>query len=137
MTREEFLDQTLDPDTFEGIEDTTIDEAIVWASGQADSYIQKRKTLPLLTWGADLKNAVGDMTAYKLLKKRGFQPNSPDTLVVKGYDDAVLWLKDVAKGLAELVDCVDSTPEVDEGGPLAGSDNDRQDFRYFTRGEDC
>lgn len=92
---------------------------IVEASGEADSYVQKRKKLPLISWGADLKGATRRMSRYYAFGDRGFDPSNPaDQAVVKQYTDAIAWLKQVASGEAELVDCVDSSAATEEAAPL-------------------
>lgn len=89
------------------------------ASSIADSYIRKRYGLPLSSYGADLSAAVYAIATFTLLRRRGFDPTNPaDQLVVKGNDDAIAWLRDVAKGLAELADVVDATPGEPEAAPL-------------------
>lgn len=93
------------------------------ASAMADSYLGKRFALPLTAWGDDLRGAVCRIATYTLLSRRGFDAtNTADQLVVKGNDDAIAWLRDVAKGLAEPVGVVDSTPENVEAAPLFDGD---------------
>lgn len=102
-----------------GIDSSVRASAITAASDVALSYVKKRYALPLIQWGSDLKRAVAHIAAYDLLCTRGFNPAAAGDPAVKDrHDVAVLWLRDVAKGLAELVDCVDSTPALEEKGPL-------------------
>lgn len=92
---------------------------ILEASAEADSYVGKRKKLPLLSWGADLSGAVRRMSRYYAFGDRGFDPaNAADQAVVKQYTDAIAWLKQVATGDAELVDAVDSSASTEEAAPL-------------------
>lgn len=122
ITRAEFIDQTIPGDAFDGLSDATIDAALVWASGVALSYLRKRYKPPLVSWGEELKSAVGEIAQWKLLARRGIRPGSGNNEIAeKRYDDAIAWLRDVAKGLVE-VDCVDSTPSVEEDGSQAASD---------------
>jgi phage gp36-like protein len=95
--------------------------ALVAASGVIDSYLRKRKTLPMVSWEEDLQRACQHIAAWDLMCFRGFNPANPsDQAVVKRYDDCINWLRDVAKGLVEIGG-VDSTPELDEEGTLAYS----------------
>ena len=97
----------------------TRNQARLSASGLALSLIKKRHGLPLVSWGDDLRRAVAHIAAYDLLSARGFSPQAgADTSIRDRYLAALQWLQDVSKGLAELVDCVDSTPDTDEAGPL-------------------
>lgn len=121
ITNEEFGSQALPGDSFASLSAGEITRAIVWASSTADSYLRKRYTLPLVSWSEDLKSVVCDLAQYKLLSRRGFKPGSgQDQIAVKRYDDAILWLRSASSGSVE-VDCVDSTPEVDEDGSLSAS----------------
>lgn len=134
------MSQYCDPSdvTVPGLSDAQKLPFIVEASGEADSYIGKRKKLPLLTWGADLKGATRRMARYYALGDRGFNPqNAGDQAVVKQYTDAIAWLKQVASGEAELVDAVDSSVAIDEAGPLHdGEAPHRWLWGSSSRGED-
>ena len=134
LTRTEFLDQSLPAGVIDGLSNETIDAALVWASRQADSYLSKRHTLPLVSWDEDLKALVGDLAQYRLLSRRGFRPGSAnDQIAVKRYDDAIAWLRDLAKGNCELANVEDSSEPVDEDGPLlATSDSTTKTFTYNT-----
>lgn len=102
---------------------TVRDEARAAASAEALSYVKKRATLPLLSWGSDLRRAVAHLATYDLMVYRGFDPGSESgALIVKRRDDAILWLRDVARGIVEPVDMVDSTETTDEAAPLVSSD---------------
>lgn len=101
----------------------TRDSARVVASDLASSYLKKRFALPILAWGEDLKRAVAHIATYDLISYRGMDPGSESgALIIKRHDDAILWLRDVARGITEPVDLEDSTPSVDEQAPLVSSD---------------
>lgn len=122
LTKQEFLDQTIPGDAFAGLTDQQINDALLWASKIADSYLRKRHTLPLVSFGEDLKSNVGDLAQWRLLSRRGIRPGSGNNELAKDrYDDALAWFVRVSKGDVEI-ECVDSTPDVDEGGSLADSD---------------
>lgn len=100
----------------------TRDQARTAASDLALSYVRKRYALPLVSWGDDLRRAVAHIASYDLLCSRGFNPTAgADDSIKARYDAALAWLRDVSKGLAELVDVVDSTPALDEQGPLVST----------------
>jgi phage gp36-like protein len=109
------------------------DRALEKASGVADSYLRKRFTLPLVAadppedpWPDELTRAVVHIAACDLLARRGFVPGSgADQIVIDRKADAIDWLKDIAKGLAEL-DVEDSTPNVEEAGPLVASEEPQE-----------
>jgi len=110
--------------------------ALQFASRKAASYIKKRKVLPLVSWGDDLREAVCKLAAYEFMSNRGYKPLSGANSVIRErYNDAIEWLTLVSTGDVELVDCVDSTttPGIDEAGPLAASDP-IVNFSYQTRG---
>jgi phage gp36-like protein len=86
------------------------------ATDEADGYLAGGKTLPLVAWPDDLTAKVAEIAAYKALKVRGFQPDGSDELIVKGRDDAISWLKGIARGEIDPPGMVDSTPEVYESG---------------------
>lgn len=121
------------------LSDPILDEILLWASAFALGFVKKRKVLPLLVWGADLKHAVCSVAYYDCISKRGYDPGAAnaDTVRVR-YDDASGWLLLVSRGDAELIDCVDSstTPTVDEASPIMASD-DIVNWNYQTRGRGC
>jgi len=124
---------------FDGLDDSVIDTALQWASRIAASYIRKRKVFPLVSWGDDLKSSVCRIARYELICNQGYAPlsGSNETLRMR-YLDELAWLKDIALGDVELVDCVDSTttPGIDEAGPLAYSDT-IVNWNYQTRSNGC
>lgn len=98
-------------DALAGIDDPTLQVAIDSASGRADGYLRSRYTLPITNVSDDLKQVVCDMAAYIALKVRGFNPEGNE-LLVKGWDDALKWLQQVASGLVSpaLGDSSGGTP---------------------------
>jgi phage gp36-like protein len=92
------------------------------ATGRALSFVAKQHTLPLVSWGWDLRGAVAAIAAYTLLGRRGYNPaGGSDESIEKAYKEATAWLGRVAKGTIELVDVVDSTPAVHENAPLVAT----------------
>lgn len=134
IDEEYFASVSLPSDALTDLEEGDVENAIEAASRTVDSYLRKRFSLPLVSWGNDVSQAVADLAQYNLLSRRGFRPNSGnDEIVVRRRDDAVKWLENVARGLVEP-DIVDSTPELDEEGSLAHSDN-AVSMQWNTRGK--
>lgn len=71
--------------------------ALVMASSEADSYLQRRYTLPLKSWDYKLIEAVTDIAAYKLVYREGYSPDGAnyDKNFKLRYDRAIQWLSDV------------------------------------------
>lgn len=124
-TFQEFDDHVLPSTAFAGIDTPVKNAALRWASAIALGFVRKRKVLPLISWGDDLRDAVCNLAAYRMMGRRGYAPASGSNANIRqSYDDARDWLLLVSTGKTELVDCVDSstTPTVDEAGPLMASD---------------
>jgi len=111
------------------------------ASAEADGYIAKRYTLPLLAWGSDLRGHVRRMARYNCFSDRGFDPQNPaDQALVRDFDRAMTWLEKVAVGDVELVDVVDSkgSPVIDKAAPLHdGAEPRRWQWGVAHNVEDC
>lgn len=96
-----------------------VEPALQAASDLADSYLRQRYTLPLTAWGDELTRAVCSLAAYDLLSNRGYDPGAGDNSNIRlRYEDAIAWLKDVAKG-ALSPDVTDSAVAgVEDDGPI-------------------
>ncbi len=131
----EFFDQAIPSDVFSGLSDDQITEALVWASSIADGYIRVRYTLPLAApYDEALKANVADIAAYRLSKRRGFRPGSGnDEIIVDAYKDAIEWLTQLSAGKVRL-GCLDATPDVDEEGSLAISEQLKNNWSINTGG---
>jgi hypothetical protein len=94
-----------------------VDAALESASRIIDSYIGSRYDLPLKTWDASVVQATVKVAALTLMQGRGFAPGVVDAdNLQRGYDQAIAWCRDVARGLAtpSVVDTTDQTkPPVD------------------------
>jgi len=131
----EFLAQENANGVFDGLETPVIDTALQWASRKAAGFVRKRKVLPLVSWGDDLKSCVCRMARYELVCNQGYAPMSGSNEILRErFLDEIAWLKDVSLGNVELENCVDSTttPGIDEAGPLADSD-EIVNWNYQTR----
>lgn len=90
-------------------------EALIAASDTADRYLCREFTLPLLSWGSDLRRMATHIAVYDLMCVRGFQPEGADALIVKRHDDAIIALREVGDGKACMPGIVD-TDDGDTGG---------------------
>lgn len=116
-------DLGLKPEATSALSDATKTQHLVAASGKVASYLAKQYTFPLVSWGDDVRDAVVAIAVYTLMSRRGFNPANPgDQAIVKRHDDAIAWLRDVAKGIVEPSDIVDASPNEEAGGPLCESD---------------
>jgi phage gp36-like protein len=111
--------------------DADLTAALVAASSEADSYLEARYTLPLLTWPAVLRLMVAKIAAYHIQAGKGFQPDAdperPDP-IVKGYEDAIAWLEKIHDGEASLpsAETTETSSSTSAGGaPDADSDEPR------------
>lgn len=101
----------------------TITAALVAASSVAESYFRKRHTLPILEWDEATTQHVCALAAYNLIGARGFAATGNDAQLERRRDVALRWFERVAAGMVEP-QIVDSTPSVEEAGPLGGSEGD-------------
>jgi phage gp36-like protein len=80
------------------IDETNLEQALTDASALIDGYIQGRVTLPLsaLQVPATLKACCADIARYRLDRNRCREE------VRMRYEDWIVWLKDVSKGIVNL-----------------------------------
>jgi phage gp36-like protein len=75
--------------------------ALQSASDYADGFFRARwgaASVPLLTWDSSVTDAVVKIAAFRLLKVRGFNPQSPQDAQFKAdHDDAIDWLNKVQR----------------------------------------
>ncbi len=105
-----------------GISTADIVAALDAASSLAGSYLSAQFTLPLLSWGDDLRRCVCMIAAYDLIGgNRGFNPEQgADVTLRLRYEDAIKWLERVAAGTIVPTGIVDSDADTD--GPLMESE---------------
>jgi phage gp36-like protein len=106
------------------INDTVLNQAIGDAAGEIDSYLTARYDLPLATVPPALVLKACDMARFYL-----YDEAVPD-IVQKRYDNAIAWLKLVAKGDISLGPdgageeiVSDGSPEMQSAGSVFGRDN--------------
>jgi phage gp36-like protein len=132
----------LPPDSYSDLGATAATAAIdaegLLVSDLVDSYLRKRKTLPLTgTIDSAVVCVTQDIVAWRLLKFRGFSAAAgADEEVKKAKDEAYVWLTKVAEGLVEVGGTDSSSDQVDLMGPLSASD-EAVDWNYQTRGSSC
>ena len=99
-------------------------------SGYFDGRLAKRYGVPFVApYDDGLVDATSAETSYRLLHKRGVNPESPQaSRAEKAHEDAMAWLTEAANskdGLIELVK-TQSDPRaetsINKGGPLAYSE---------------
>jgi len=76
-----------------------VSECIALADAEIDSYLAVRYTLPLSATPARIKALSADMAIYHLYSRRDHFPE----VRRQKYEDAVAFLKAVAKGQAEII----------------------------------
>jgi phage gp36-like protein len=97
-----------------GQKQTAIDQS----AAIVDSYIGNVTTLPLSTFGEDVRGAEAKICDYELLSRRGYNPDGGgDANVRLRYEDALRWLEAIARGSARLLspDNVDAATSSYEG----------------------
>lgn len=110
-----------------GDEIARVDAALSETSSQIESYLSVRYTLPLATVPQVLRSFAVDMTIYRLALRNG----RPRDELRKRYDDAIAFLKSVAKGDANLPGVSTGTGTGAGGVAAAGSSGD---VRFTGRG---
>lgn len=121
------------------VDSTVRTQACRAASGVVLSYLKKRYDLTdLAGWSDDVKDATASIAAWRILSRRGYNPQSTIDIAIKANADVALqWLQAVALGSAEVYSLTnvggDSLTEVN--GPLVSS-NDLIDWTYPGPGGD-
>jgi phage gp36-like protein len=102
--------------------DDWIYKALISASCDAEDALAASNALPLTLWPSSLTQRVTAIASFLVMKRRGFQPQGIDELIVKGHDDAQKWFKDVAAGRIRPPGLAPATrlgPQTSSGNPLA------------------
>lgn len=72
--------------------------AIVGRHDTVDGYVASVYTLPLQTWGEDLRDAEASLAAESLFQLRGCDPTGPDKVIFDAADNARVWLRHISQG---------------------------------------
>lgn len=97
--------------------------ALLNASRFADTYLRAGSRLPIAApYDPALVDAVCQIAAWRLMQRRGFNPNTPgDAAIRMGYEDAVKFLTRIADGKAHLAvmqtEPVSNQPDVSTSTP--------------------
>lgn len=91
-------EQTDDDATLEA----RIDEAIDKASARIDGYLRARTELPLDPVPGIVRDLSIDVALYFLASRKGIARSGPDEILIKKYDDAIAYLKDIQSGKADI-----------------------------------
>lgn len=116
----EFTEAGLPAGAIVGLSSGMITRTLERASRVADTYLRDRYKLPLSDpYDPSLVDCVCQIAAWRLMQRRGFNPNTPGDAVIRvGYEDAIAFLKRVSNGQAQL-DVVQSAPNAEE--PIVSS----------------
>jgi phage gp36-like protein len=102
-----------------GYDPTKVAKALAAASRDIDGYLDTQFTLPLLTWGDDIKRCCCVLAAWDIVSGRGYNPEAgADKNIKDRYDDRLKWLDKVSKGTV-IPRVTDSTPGGTIGRPGA------------------
>ena len=103
------------------IDDVVVGRALTDAEALINSYVGKVYTLPLAVVPAVLVKYAADIARYYLHGKAA----DKDSPVTRAYDQAIAWLKDVARGLVDLNDNSGEVPEQAGGGAIRANPSGR------------
>lgn len=90
--------------------DSVVTGILTEASAKVDSYCGQRYTIPLQT-SEQVKGLTLDIAVHLLFQRRRRQPEE----VVRAYDNAIAFLRDVAAGRASLDQPTGATPQAGSG----------------------
>lgn len=111
------------------IDDVVVERALGDAQALADSYLGKVYDLPLSVTPPVLTKMCADLARFYLHGKAA----EKDSPVALAFNQALAWLKDVAKGLVSL-DEAGTPPAQAGGGAIRAKPNDRVMTRDSLRG---
>jgi phage gp36-like protein len=118
-TPEDFFTLGLRRDACKEFTPAQIELALNRASREMDGYLRNRYTLPFVSVDEAMATTCCDIAAYRLLKPRGFRPESADGIYVAAYKDALVWLGKVRDKLVTPL-VVDSSTGATPGSSSYG-----------------
>jgi len=118
------LIQLTDDDDIGVIDDDKITRAIVNADAEIDSYCGVKHTVPFTTVPPRIRALSEDISIYNLYSRRRGAPEDRK----ERYDNAIAFLKEVAKGNASLGEDDPDAPPLDTHKPEISSSD-----RVFSR----
>lgn len=123
----DFVVRSFDKDGNGTVDAAVETKALEDASDEIDSYLSVRYGLPLPTIPRALTRVCGDIAIYRGSGEAGTVTDEKRLR----YEDAVKWLKDIAKGVASLgLSATDESPAIASGAVSVSYPN----ARLFTRG---
>lgn len=87
------------------------------STDDALSRLRSRYKLPLVSWSSDLSGHVANLAAWRCMRFVGFNPQGADSTWRTDYDASIEWLEDVKHCRTTPADVIDSSVDIDEGGP--------------------
>lgn len=99
----------LTADTGSSVDDAVVTEQIEGADSEIDSYTAKRYVVPMSPVPARIKNLSVIISIYKLHSRRSGKIGAVNEAIRTDYEDAIAFLKDVAKGTAAIDGAVTPT----------------------------
>lgn len=97
-------------------------EKFIERSTYADGYLRAsgKLTLPLTAWGRDLRGAVAKLATWDVLSDVvGMNPeDAANSNWIARRDEALEWLRGVARGSIVVEDVADTTPTVEESSSV-------------------
>lgn len=84
------------------------------ASEEAYRELDRVCTLPLVSWGRDIRHKVATIAAYEALSALGFDSADQGSSLLRRAEAARAWFKGLT---GKPPGVVDSTPEIEDGGP--------------------
>ena len=101
-------------------DDGVVEDGLSFADDMIDGYLRGRYSLPLAVANRNLVGIACDIARYR------YYQDQPTDLVVARYEQAIDWLRDVARGLIDVLPLAD---EIESPTHLAHSTPDA----VFTR----
>lgn len=99
----------IEPDAYAEKTPDDIEKQIATSSGEIDSYLSSRYTLPLTVWPDVLRKCCAALAACDLVDTGGRDPNV-DSIIDITRKRWLDWLKMVAQGTVTPDGVIDSTP---------------------------
>ena len=128
-TRDDLAAIGLSSKALAGIDATRQIKALEIASSSVAGYLNRRFTLPLILWGADITRAVCILAAYDLRVSSGFnpQPGSADEELRLRVEEVTRWLELIARGTVVPFGITDSSvnPAPSAGGGSSAAESQR------------
>lgn len=114
----------------DAIDATAVSLALESASSEIDSYLSMRYTTPIAAPTRMVKQVCVDIAVYRL----AYTAAALTEEMRKRYEDAIAWLRSVAKGEATVIGAEPPASDGSDGGSAAVTGNKRAGMFYLVRG---